>query len=56
MAAKDNKIMMKSEESHYFFTICKSAMKEKTAAKLRLRRYDPVIGKHCWFKESKIKK
>ena len=56
MAAKDNKIMMKSEESHYFFTINKSAMKEKTPEKLRLRRFDPVLGRHCWFKEAKIKK
>ena len=25
----------------------------KANEKLRLKKYDPVIRKHCWFKESK---
>ena len=26
----------------------------KQSMKLRLRKYDPVLKKHCWFKEVKM--
>lgn len=26
----------------------------KAAAKIRLRKYDPVLRKHCWFVQRKL--
>ena len=46
------KVRMVSEESPYFFTTTRN----KRAEKLRMRRYDPRLKKHVWFKETTINK
>ncbi len=46
-------IRMISTESSYYYTTNKN--KRNTPTKLRMRRYDPVIRKHTWFEEAKIK-
>jgi len=54
MAAVREKIKLVSEEgTGYFYTTTKN--KRNTPDKLRLKKYDPVVRKHVWFKESKIK-
>ncbi|MFH1132506.1 MAG: 50S ribosomal protein L33 [Pseudomonadota bacterium] len=45
--------MVSEEETGYFYTTTKN--KRTTPDKLRLKKYDPVVRKHVWFKESKIK-
>jgi len=54
MAAVREKIKLVSEEgTGYYYTTTKN--KRTMTDKLRLRKYDPVVRKHVWFKESKIK-
>jgi len=45
--------MVSEEDTGYYYTTTKLTMGPKTAEKLRMMKYDPVIRKHCWFKESK---
>ena len=55
MAAKGNRIKIKllSEEgTGYFYTTTKN--KRTTPDKLRMKKYDAVLRKHVWFKETKI--
>tara|TARA_Y100001934_G_C11942201_1_gene580756 strand:- start:415 stop:621 length:207 start_codon:yes stop_codon:yes gene_type:complete len=55
MAAKGNRILIRlvSEEgTGYFYTTSKN--KRTTPEKLRMKKYDPKVRKHVWFKESKI--
>ncbi|MCP4867988.1 MAG: 50S ribosomal protein L33 [Proteobacteria bacterium] len=48
------KIKMVSEEgTGYFYTTTKN--KKTMSGKLRLKKYDPKVRKHVWFKESKMK-
>ena len=56
-----NKIIVRlvSEESTYTYTTYKNSKMEggfEGSGKLRLRKYDPSLRKHVWFKEAKIKK
>ena len=55
MASKvREKIKLVSEaETGYFYTTTKN--KRNTPDKLRFKKYDPVVRKHVFFKESKIK-
>jgi len=43
--------MVSEEDTGYYYTTIKSNKGLGAAKKLRLRKYDPVIMKHCWFKE-----
>ena len=43
--------MVSEEDTGYYYTTTKSNKGLGAAKKLRLRKYDPVIRKHCWFKE-----
>lgn len=55
MAAK-NRIKIKLESTAgtgYFVTTTKNP--RNTPEKLEFRKYDPVIRKHCQFKEKKVK-
>ena len=53
MAAVRIKIRLVSEaKTGYFYTTTKN--KKTGTGKLRLKKYDPVVRKHVWFKESKI--
>jgi large subunit ribosomal protein L33 len=48
------KIRLVSEEdtgTFYTTTINKNNMQNK----LRIKKYDPKLGKHAWFKQEKIK-
>ena len=45
--------LVSEEDTGYYYTTTRSTKGPKTADKLRLKKYDPVIQKHCWFKESK---
>ena len=51
--AKTFKIVkLVSEEDTGYYYMAKKPMKGmKATTKLRFRKYDPVIMKHCWFKE-----
>jgi large subunit ribosomal protein L33 len=53
MAKQGNRIMvkMRSTESPYTYTTTKN--KRNSPDRLELRKYDPVIRKHCLFKEQK---
>jgi large subunit ribosomal protein L33 len=55
MASKiREKIRLISEEgTGYFYTTTKN--KRTTPEKLRMKKYDPVVRRHAWFKEAKIK-
>ena len=45
--------MVSEEDTGYYYTTTRPTKGPKTADKLRMKKYDPVIMKHCWFKESK---
>ncbi|NNF06914.1 MAG: 50S ribosomal protein L33 [Candidatus Eisenbacteria bacterium] len=53
MAKKGNReiIKLKSTESPYTYTTTKN--KRNTPDRIEMRKYDPVIRKHCLFKESR---
>ena len=45
--------MVSEENTGYYYTTTKPTKGLKAGEKLRLKKYDPIIRKHCWFKESK---
>ena len=45
--------MVSEEATGYYYTTTKPTKGLKAGEKLRLKKYDPIIRKHCWFKESK---
>ena len=45
--------MVSEEDTGYYYTITKPTKGLKATIKLRMKKYDPVIMKHCWFKEVK---
>ena len=45
--------MVSEENTGYFYTTTRPTRGLKANEKLRLKKYDPVIRKHVWFKESK---
>ncbi len=48
------KIRLVSEaNTGYFYTSTKN--RKTMSEKLRLKKYDPKVRKHVWFKESKMK-
>ena len=53
--AKSYKIvkMVSEADTGYYYTITRPTKGLKASTKLRMKRYDPVIMKHCWFKEVK---
>ena len=51
MASKREKIKMKSKESHFHYYTMKN--KVSTPDRMTLMKYDPVVRKHCEFKETK---
>jgi len=54
MAAVREKIRLVSEaETGYFYTTTKT--KRTMPDKMRIKKYDPKVRKHVWFKEAKIK-
>ncbi len=61
MAKKSKKkviIKLVSEVSSYFYTTKKNPKMEggyEGTGKLRLKKYDPIVRKHVWFKEAKVK-
>lgn len=44
--------LVSEAKTGYFYTTSKN--KRKSRDKLRIKKYDPKIRKHVWFKESKI--
>lgn len=52
-SAVREKIKMKSTASAYFYTTTKN--KKTNPDKLKMKKYDPVTGKHEMFEEGKIK-
>ena len=54
MARTYRAVRLVSEEDTGYFYMARRPMKgNKAKDKLRLRKYDPVVRKHCWFTESK---
>ena len=45
--------MVSEEDTGYYYTTTKPNRGLGAANKLRMKKYDPVIMKHCLFKESK---
>ena len=45
--------LVSEEDTGYYYTTMKPNKGLGASNKLRLKKYDPVIRKHCWFKESK---
>ena len=45
--------LVSEEDTGYYYTTKKPTKGLGASEKLRLKKYDPVIMKHCWFKESK---
>ena len=45
--------LVSEEDTGYYYTTTKPNKGLGAATKLRLRKYDPTIMKHCWFKESR---
>ena len=45
--------MVSEEDTGYYYTTTRSTKGPKTADKLRLKKYDPVIRNHWCFNESK---
>ena len=45
--------MVSEEDTVYYYTTTKPNKGKGASEKLRLRKYDPVIQMHCWFKESR---
>ena len=43
--------LVSEEDTGYFYTTKKPGKGTGASDKLRMRKYDPVIRKHCWFKE-----
>jgi len=46
------KLVSSAGTGHYYTT---TKNKRNTPNKLEFRKYDPVVRKHVWFKEAKIK-
>lgn len=54
MAAQREKIRLNSEAgTGHFYTTTKN--KRAQTGKLRLRKFDPIVRKHVWYEEGKIK-
>lgn len=53
MAVRELIRLVSEEGTGYFYTTTKN--KRTTTDKLRFKKYDPVVRKHVWFKEAKIK-
>jgi len=45
--------LVSEEDTGYYYTTKKPNKGQGAMNKLRLKKYDPVIQMHCWFKESK---
>ena len=43
--------LVSEEDTGYYYMATKSTKGLKACVKLRFHKYDPVIRKHCWFKE-----
>ncbi|MGI4816876.1 MAG: 50S ribosomal protein L33 [Janthinobacterium lividum] len=53
--AKSNRIKIKlisSSKSKHYYTTTKN--KRNTTSKLKLKKYDPIYGKHVMYEEKKI--
>lgn len=46
-------VKLQSSESPYFYTTDKN--KRKKPDKLKFKKYDPIVRKHVWFEEEKLK-
>jgi large subunit ribosomal protein L33 len=53
MAVRELIRLVSEEGTGYFYTTSKN--KRTMPDKLRLKKYDPKLRKHVWFKEAKIK-
>ena len=45
--------LVSEEDTGYFYTTTKPNKGTGAMNKLRMKKYDPVLMKHCWFKEVK---
>ena len=43
--------LVSEEDTGYFYTTTKPNKGAGVSEKLRMRKYDPKLGMHCWFKE-----
>jgi large subunit ribosomal protein L33 len=54
MASNRTKVRLQSTESpHYYVTDVSKAYGRN---KLRLKKYDPVVRRHVWYEEKRLKK
>ena len=45
--------LVSEEDTGYYYMATKPTKGLKATTKLRMKKGDPVIMKHCWFKEVK---
>ena len=45
--------LVSEENTGYYYTTTRPTKGPKTADKLRLKKYDPVLQMHCYFREVK---
>jgi len=45
--------LVSEEDTGYYYTTTRPTKGPKTADKLRLKKYDPVLQMHCYFREVK---
>jgi len=43
--------LVSEEDTGYYYMATKPTKGVKASVKLRLKKYDPKLMKHCWFKE-----
>ena len=55
-AQKETTFLVSSAETGYFYSNRKNKKKFRGDKKLKLRRYDPIAGKHVLFEEKKLSK
>ena len=53
MASKLTKVKLQSTESPHFYTT--TVNKKNSVNKLKLKKYDPVVRRHVWYEEKKLK-
>jgi large subunit ribosomal protein L33 len=49
-------IKLENKETGYFYTTTKNTKSERTAGKMKMRKYDPKLRKHVEMTEAKMPK
>ena len=47
-------VKLENKETGFFYTTTKNTKSERTAGKMKFRKYDPTLRKHVVFTEAKM--